>query len=198
MSIADSLSDRTFLILSACQPPGPQIAGAFAATGARVIVMGGDAKGLAQIAVQDPDQIETLFVQGGQIEALRLLGKAWGNEPLDLVVNLMPLAYPRHISEQMRAISLIMQAFGRGLMAGRGALVSLAARPSDPLALVEQGMAAALGAGGTALGDALAAKAIRVHTVLVPKTQPELALDSLLFLASNQSQHVKSNTFDLT
>jgi len=189
---------RTVLILSACQPPGPQIAQAFADAGARVIVMGGDAQGLARIAQAAPDRIEPLFIKGGQIEALRLLDTAWGEEPIDLVINLMPLAYPKHITEQMRGLSIIMQSFGRGVIAGKGALVSVAARPSDTLALVEQGMCAALEAGAAALADAVASKSMRVHTVMVPKKSPEIAVNTLLFLGGTSSRHIKSTIFDLT
>ncbi|MGJ8625319.1 MAG: hypothetical protein ACSHXB_00050 [Sulfitobacter sp.] len=198
LSLVVSSSAATILVLSACQHPGSQIAQAFADTDARVIVMGGDAAGLAQIAAGSPERIEPLFIQGGQIEGLRLLDRAWGKEPVDLVVNLMPLAYPHHISEQMRALSTIMQTFGRGLFAGRGALVSVAAAPNDPLALVEQGMVASLVTAGAALGDAVAPKAIRVHTVVVPKSTPERALDTLLFLGRSSSRHIKSAKFDLT
>tara|TARA_R110002072_G_scaffold301874_2_gene482712 strand:+ start:4856 stop:5455 length:600 start_codon:yes stop_codon:yes gene_type:complete len=193
-----SVSSPTILVLSACQPPGAEIAKAFADARAHVIVMGGDAAGLTQIAARSPEQIEPLFINGGQVEALRLLGDAWGAEPIDLVINLMPLAYPHHITEQMRGLSMIMRTFGRGLVAGKGVLVSVAARPDDPLALVGQGMCAALGAAGMALADALASKSLRVHTVTVPKQTPEWAVETLLFLGGAQSRHIKSTTFDLT
>lgn len=186
------------MVLSACQPPGAEVAQAFARTGAHIIVMGGNAAGLTKIAAAAPEQIEPFFVKGGQVEALRLLGDAWGAEPLDMVVNLMPLAYPHHITEQMRGLSTIMRAFGRGLIAGKGALVSVVARPDDPLSLVEQGMCAALNAAGVALGDAVASKSLRVHTVTVPKGVPERAVDTLLFLCGGQARHFKSTTFDLT
>ncbi len=160
--------------------------------------MGGQAQRLAEIAAQAPDRIEPLFIKGGQVEALRLLRDAWGAEPLDLVINLMPLAYPHHITEQMRGLSMIMRTFGRGLIAGKGALVSLAAKPRDPLSLVEQGMCAALTAAGQNLGDALAINTLRVHTVLVPGPSPECAVDTLLFLSRDTSRRIKSTTFDLT
>ena len=188
----------TILILSACQPPGAEIAQAFATLGAKVIVMGGQAARLAEIAALAPDQIEPLFIKGGQVEALRLLRDAWGAEPLDLVVNLMPLAYPHHITEQMRGLSMIMRTFGRGLIAGKGALVSVVARPRDPLALVEQGMCAALTSAAKTLSDAVAINTLRVHTVSVPKQNPAVAVDTLVFLAGPQSRRIKSTTFELT
>lgn len=198
MSTVISRSACTILVLSACQTPGAEIAQAFAETGAHVIVMGGDAQGLGQIAAASPERIEPLFVKGGQVEALRVLADAWGAEPIDLVVNLMPLAYPHHITEQMRGLSMIMRTFGHGLVAGKGSLVSVVARPDDPLALVEQGLCGALGAAGAALGDAVASKSMRVHTVTVPKQTPERAVDTLLFLVGAQARRIKSTTFDLT
>ncbi|MGJ8617436.1 MAG: hypothetical protein ACSHWS_11395, partial [Sulfitobacter sp.] len=66
------------------------------------------------------------------------------------------------------------------------------------LALVEQGMCAAIEAAATALGDAVASKSMRVHTVMVPKKTPEIALDILLFLGGTSSRNIKSTTFDLT
>jgi hypothetical protein len=197
LSVVSTTQFPTILILSACQSPGAEIALAFAETGAKVIVMGGDAPGLAEIAAQAPERIEALFIKGGQIEALRLLRDAWGAEPIDLIVNLMPLAYPQHITEQMRGLSLIMRTFGRGLIAGNGALVSLAARPRDPLSLVEQGMCSALDAAGMALSSAMAINTLRVHTVTVPKNTPQIAVEPLLFLADAKARHIKSARFDL-
>lgn len=159
--------------------------------------MDGDAAALAQLTAQCPDRVEPLVVEGCQVETLRLLKDAWGQEPLHLVVNLMPLAFPHRISEQMRALSMIVRTMGRGLIAGQGAVISLAARPPDSLGLVAQGMCAAVKAGNAALADELSGKGLRFHTLTVPDARPDVARAAILYLGSAAGRHVPNGCLDL-
>ncbi len=166
--------------------------------GARVVAIDNDADGLNRLAADCPDRIEPLSVQGNQVETLRLLKDAWGSEPIHLVVNLMPLEFPHNITEQMRALTIIMRSMGRGLIAGKGALVTVTARPNDPLALVEQGMCGALRSAGASLASIFSPKSVRIHTVTVPKGKSELALETVFFLDNPQTRYIKNAEFDLS
>ena len=190
--------DRTVVIISACQSPGAEIALAYAKGGARVVAIDCDADGLATLVAADPERIEPLSIKGNQIETLRLLKDAWGAEPIHLVVNLMPLEFPHNITEQMRALSIIMRSMGRGLIAGKGALVTIAVGANDPLAMVEQGMCGALGSAGVALAQVFGPKAVRIHTVMVPKKNAKVAVETVFFLDNPQARHLKSAMFDLS
>ncbi|MGC1498157.1 MAG: hypothetical protein WA790_20290 [Sulfitobacter sp.] len=198
MSFSSAITNRTVVILSACQSPGAEMALACARGGARVVAIDNDAEGLNRLAADCPDRIEPLSVQGNQVETLRLLKDAWGSEPIHLVVNLMPLEFPHNITEQMRALTIIMRSMGRGLIAGKGALVTVTARPNDPLALVEQGMCGALRSAGASLASIFSPKSVRIHTVTVPKGNPELALETVFFLDNPQTRYLKNAEFDLS
>jgi len=192
-----SVSDPVVILLAACQPPGAALAHAFAQRGVRVIAIDGNAEYLTRIAAQDPDWIETLTIEDFQTDMTHRLQDAWGSEPLRMVVNLMPLARPAQITEQMRTLAAILRTTARGLVADQGSIVSLVARPRDPLALLGHGVVAALSAGSAALAGVMAAKSVRVHVVCLPKSAPEVAVETLLHLASPEARQIASTTFDL-
>lgn len=185
------------LILGACQQPGAAIARALAKSGARVILIDGDSKALTKIAASDPDNIETLTLPKLQSDMTHLLRDAWGAEPLDMVVNLMPLAFPDAIAEQMRTLSAIFRATARGLVAARGSIVSLVSQPKAPLALVGQGRLAALQAGSGALGQAVAKHGVRTHVISVPDNRRSVAVECLQHLITPAAKPMASTTIEL-
>lgn len=186
------------LILAACQRPGASIARAFAKAGMRVILIDGDSKGLTKIASIDPDQIETLTLPKFQSDMTHLLRDAWGAEPLDMVVNLMPLAFPDAIAEQMRTLTAILRTTVRGLVAAKGSIVSVVPGPSAPLALVGQGRLAALQAGSAAVGKIVAKHGVRAHVVSVPSNKRKVAVGCLMHLATPAARPLASSAFDLS
>jgi hypothetical protein len=163
----------------------------------RVILIDGDGKALTRIAAADPDQIETLTIPEFKSDITSQLRDAWGSEPLSMVVNLMPLAYPGAINNQMRSLAAILRTTARGLAAAKGRIISVVARPDTPLALVGLGRVAAVKAGSAALGEAMAGHAVRAHVITVPHDGRDLAVDCLLHLSTPEAQPIASTSIDL-
>lgn len=189
--------DPVIIILAACQPLGLAAANAFASQGARVIAIDDNPTALATLAATNPEAIEALAIEDLQRQLVPMLQNAWGSSHLDMVINLSPLANPRDISGQMHMLSAILRTTVRGLVTARGALVSVVVRPKDRLALVGQGMQAAVQSASAGLGVELAKNQVRVHCVAVPKEDSLLALETLLFLASEAGRRVHSTALDL-
>ena len=185
------------IIFGACQPLGHAAAIAFADKGARVVLIDDDPKALDAICAQNPDWIEALAIEDIEGQMVAMLKEAWGNERIDLVINLMPMAKPRDISAQMRILTAILRTTLRGLVAGQGSVISVAAQPTDPLAFVAHGMVAALGAASEALASALSKKNVAVHCVNVPRSRSGQALDTLMFLGSPAGRAVQTTTFNV-
>ncbi|MFC6583992.1 hypothetical protein [Sulfitobacter aestuariivivens] len=152
---------------------------------------------LARLAVAHPERIEPLVIADGETDKLSLLKDAWADEPITLVVNLMPLSRPVDISAQMRALSMVLRTTLRGLVAGKGTLATVVARPGDPLALNAQGLCGAVARAGEAVAAEVHAKGVRVHTLSVPAAHPGAALGMLIHLGSGTAQNLKSTTFHL-
>ena len=175
--------------------PGAELAGAFAQAGARVIAIDEDQGLLDHLAMADPTRIDVLWAEGFRADTLQILKDDWGNEPVDLVVNLMPLRRGEDISSQLRMLSMILRTMIRGLIAGQGAIVSLVPRPQDNLALPAQGLWGALTEGSKALGRELGAKNLRVHVVGVPPDAPARAVETVTHLGSPAGKALQSSVF---
>lgn len=185
------------IIAAAARPPGPALAVALARAGARVVALDPDADALGAIATHVPERIETLTLDPSDRTALARLSGAWGDTHIDLVINLMPLNLPVDINAQMRGLTVLVRHSARGLIRGQGGFVTLAARPTDALALMGQGLVAALGAGTTALNTALNPRGVRFYTVTVPSDAPEVAHDLLVQLAQTPRLHLRGGQHDL-
>lgn len=186
------------IILGACQPLGHSAAIAFAEKGARVVVIDGDPKALEAISSQNPEWIEPLAIENIETEMAPMLKDAWGAQRIDLVLNLLPLKPgARDISAQMRMMSAVVRTTLRGLVAGRGSLVTLVGQSQDPLAFVSHGMQAALKAGSMALADAVASKGVRAHCITTGDPQRAQLRDMLMYLTSPSGRMISSSSFDL-
>lgn len=185
------------VIIGACQPLGQTAAVALAEKGARVVVIDRDPRALDMICEQNPDWIEALAVEDIEAQLAPLLQEAWRAQSIDLVINLMPLAQPRDISAQMRMLNAILRTTLRGLVAGQGSLVSIVAHPADPLALVAQGMRAAVEAASVALAAEVVAKNVDVRCISLSRSDASQTLQTLTCLAGRASRTLHSTTFDL-
>lgn len=162
-----------------------------------MILIDGNSTSLTQIAALDADQIETLTIPDFQSDMTDLLKDAWGDEPLSMVVNLMPLAFPVAITAQMRTLAAILRTTARGLVAANGSIVSVVARPRAPLDLVGQGRIASMSAGSKALGEAMNKHGVRAHVLSVPNNKRSLAISCLLKLHDPTTPDIASTTFNL-
>tara|TARA_R110002049_G_scaffold23545_4_gene83420 strand:+ start:12305 stop:12901 length:597 start_codon:yes stop_codon:yes gene_type:complete len=191
------LQETTIAIFAASRGPGPAVAHAAAQQGARIVAIDGNPVALSEIAGLHPVKIETLVMNGDQLENLRNLKDSWGAVPTDLVLNLLPLDPRVEITAQMRGLSALVQAMGRGVVAGKGAIVTVVERPREALSLTAQGMLGAVDHACAALGRELAARSVRVHVVTVPQGQAEMAMKTVLYLGSDAGRSVQSGRIDL-
>ncbi|MFD2738732.1 hypothetical protein ACFSUD_04030 [Sulfitobacter aestuarii] len=197
MTAQGDFTDMPILLVAACQPPGPIFVQRLVAGGARLVVFDSASAGLRSLAAHDPERVEPLPVSDYDRTAFSGLQDDWGRAPIAAVINLLPLARPGDISGQIEMLKLLMQVFGRGLVAGRGTLLSLASRPRDPLALRGQGLCAALGEAGAALGREFARHSVRIHTIIAPPGEAEAAVAPGLFLCSEAGRKLASATLEL-
>ena len=200
--LPDSLAqDATFAILSASHGPGPALAERAAGLGAGVIAMDSDPSALAKVVGAAPDKIEGLALVGDPVARLEPLRHTWGDTPLHMVLNLMPLEWSntqaQGIDAQIRGLSALMRALGRGLAAGQGAVVTVLERSQQPLALSAHGMIAAVAAANEALAQVFGPRGIRFYTVTVPEGQADQSVETALFLASPAGQRLRSRRIDL-
>ncbi len=197
--VSDQSIERTptVILIGAAQNPGPELAKAFAASGAKVIAIDEDERQLDHLAAADPSRIDVLWADGFKADTLQVLKDAWGSEPIDLVVNLMPLRQRADISNHMRLLSMILRTMIRGMIAGQGAVLNIVPRPQDYLALPAQGLWGAMTGASAALGRELRSKNLRVHVVGVPADAPDRAVDVATYLGSAAAKTLESTVFEV-
>lgn len=198
MTEAADLRNRTVAVLQAPLGPGPQLVRRLADGGARVIAMGQGEYALRTLARHEPDLIETLVIEPEDRQRLRLLRKAWRDEPLHAVVNLLPLDPEVGIDGQITALTALMRSMGRGLAAGSGALISIMAEPADPLALHARALCAAVEEAGTGLAAALSRHGVRVHNLRAPEDRADRVLPMALLLCGKAGCTIASGTIRIS
>ena len=194
MTQTADLGNRTVAVLQAPVGPGPQLVRRLADAGARVIAMGQDEDALRELARHEPDLIETLTIAPEDRERLALLRKAWRNEPLHAVINLLPLDVGIGIEGQIAALTALMRTMGRGLAAGPGALITITEEAADPLALNARALCAALEEAGRGLAEALSRHGVRVHSLRTPEGFADRALPLVLLICSRAGRTIDSGT----
>ena len=193
--------DTTFAILSAGRAPGPAFAQRAAGLGADVVAMDSDPAALAKVVGLSPAKVEGLALVGDPVARMEPLRKTWGATPLHLALNLMALetygAEKNGIDAQIRSLSALMRAVGRGLAEGQGAIVTVLPRPEAPLALSAWGLIAAIVAANGALAQVFAPRGLRFYTLTVPEGQADIAVETALFLGSDAGRRLRSGRIDL-
>lgn len=155
---------------------------------------------LARLMSQSPARVEGLALAGDLVSRFEPLYRNWGGTPLHLVLNLMPLDpddCAKGMDAQIRGLSAMVRALGRGLVAGQGSVVTVLPRPSQPLALAGHGMIGAFEAANAALDKVFGARGLHFHLITVPEGQADLAADSALFLGSEAGRRLRSGRLDL-
>lgn len=156
------LQARRIIVLGACCAFGRSMARALAASGAQVLVADTNREALAQI-----DGAVPLTLKGAPEEALRRVGRAWGEARLDAVLNLMPLRHPDKIDLNIAMLQGVVQGFMPALGAREGQIISVVARPEQPLEVASGAMAPALLSAQSALAHALRRDGIRLNLINV-------------------------------
>ncbi|MEM5544191.1 hypothetical protein WNY61_15700 [Sulfitobacter sp. AS92] len=192
--------DATFAILSAGQAPGPSVAKRAAKMGAEVVVLDRDPSVLADLMSQSAERVGGLALSGDLVSRFEPLHRNWGATPLQMVLNLMPLDpedCAQGIDAQIRGLSALVRALGRGLVAGQGSVVTVLSRPSQPLALAGYGMIGAVESANAALDKVFGPRGLHFHLITVPEGQAGLAADTALYLGSEAGRRLRSGRLDL-
>jgi NAD(P)-dependent dehydrogenase (short-subunit alcohol dehydrogenase family) len=159
---AGILHGQRIIVLGACCAFGRSIVRALAASGAQVVAADTDADGLAQITGAVP-----LTLKGTPEEALRRVGRAWGEARLDGVLNLMPLRHPDKLDLNIAVLQGIVQGFMPALSARDGQIVTVVARPEQSLDVAAGAMAPALVSAQAAYAHALRRDGLRLNLINV-------------------------------
>lgn len=114
------LKGQRIIVLGACCGFGRGMSRALIASGAQVIAADANAEGLKQLAGAVP-----LTLKGTPEEALRRVGRAWGEARLDAVLNLMPLRQPDKLDMNVATLQGIVQGFMPALSAREGQVVTI-------------------------------------------------------------------------
>jgi hypothetical protein len=173
------LQGKRIMVLGACCGFGRSMARALAASGAQVVVADSDAENLGQI-----DGVVPITLKGAPDEALRRIGRAWGEARLDAVLNLMPLRHPDTIDQNIAVLQGIVQGFMPALGARDGQIVSVVARPEQPLDVAAGAMVPALLSAQAAFAHALRRDGIRLNLINVGENAVRPARTAVVGLLS--------------
>ncbi|MGB5862837.1 MAG: hypothetical protein WBG95_00895 [Sulfitobacter sp.] len=153
---------RRIIVLGSCCGFGRGMVRALERAGAQVVAADTNATALREMDAGTP-----LPLKGEPVAALRRIGRAWGEVRLDAVLNLMPLRHPDKVDLNIAVLQGIVQGFMPALGARHGQIVSVAARPAQPLELGAGAMAPALLSAQAALAHALRRDGITLNLVNV-------------------------------
>lgn len=156
------LKGQRIMVLGACCGFGRGMARALVASGAQIVAADANGEGLAQINGAVP-----LLLKGTPEEALRRVGRAWGEARLDAMLNLMPLRHPDQIDMNIAALQGIVQGFMPALSAREGQILTVVSRPEQALDVKAGAMAPALVSAQTALAHALKRDGITLNLISV-------------------------------
>jgi NADP-dependent 3-hydroxy acid dehydrogenase YdfG len=159
---AGLLQGQRIMVLGACCGFGRSIVRALGAAGAQVVAADANAEALKQISGAVP-----LALKGPPDEALRRVGRAWGEARLDGVLNLMPLRHPDKIDLNIAALQGVVQGFMPVLSARDGQIVTVVARPNQALDVMTGAMAPALVSAQGALAHALRRDGLTLNLINV-------------------------------
>lgn len=159
---AGILRGRRIIVLGACCGFGRSMTRALAASGAQVVAADRDAQALAQISGAVP-----LVLKGTPEAGLRRIGKAWGEARLDAVLNLMPLRHPASVDLNIAVLQGLVQGFMPALSTHNGQIVTVAARPEQPLEVAAGAMVPALASAQAAFAHALRRDGLKLNMISV-------------------------------
>ncbi|MEH6740462.1 MAG: hypothetical protein V7695_18255 [Sulfitobacter sp.] len=159
---AGILQGQRIMVLGACCGFGRSIVRALGASGAQVVAADANAEALKQISGAVP-----LALKGAPEEALRRVGRAWGEARLDGVLNLMPLRHPDKVDLNIAVLQGIVQGFMPALSTRDGQIVTVVSRPDQALDVVSGAMAPALVSVQGALAHALRRDGLTLNLINV-------------------------------
>ncbi len=157
-----ALLGQRIIILGAACGFGRSMARALREAGAQVVAIDADTEALKMLQGAVP-----LPLKGAPKDALRRIGRAWGEARLDAVLNLMPLRKPADINLNIETVQGIVQGFMPALSAREGQIVTVVARPDQALDVAMGAMAPALASAQGAFAGALSRDGLSLNLVNV-------------------------------
>lgn len=154
------LHGKRVIVLGACCAFGRSMARALVGCGAQVVVADANAEGLGNMGRTVP-----LVLKDAPEEALRRVGRAWGDAKLDAVVNLMPLRHPDRLDLNIGVLQATVQAFMPALAAHEGQIVTVASQPEQALEVGAGAMIPGLLSAQAAYSHALRRDGLRLNLV---------------------------------
>lgn len=174
------LKGQRIIVLGAACGFGRSFVRALLAAGAQVVAADEDANAVSRFKRAVP-----LTLNGPPEEALRRVGRAWGEARLDGVLNLMPLRHPEKLDLNVAVLEGIVQGFMPALSNREGQIVSVVARPAQPLDLAAGAMAPAVLCAQAALAHALRHDGITLNLVNVGEGELSPARTAVVGLLAN-------------
>ncbi len=159
---AGMLQGQRIMVLGACGGFGRNMVRALGASGAQVVAADSNADALKQITGAVP-----VALRGAPEDALRRIGRAWGEAQLDAVLNLMPLRHPENIDLNIAVLQGVIQGFMPALSVRDGQIVTVVARPAQPLDVASGAMAPALVSAQAAFAHALRRDGLTMNLINV-------------------------------
>lgn len=161
--------ESVVVILAADCAEGRDLALMSARAGARVVVVDSDAAGVNTIARHAPDRIEALNLDPLNPAHCRVFCEAWGNEPLDLLLQCQALRAPHRLGAAAQAIPVLGKGLAKGLARGRGRVVMLHRSAATVENLGQRALTHALEALPGLMQAAPWAKGLQITALRLPK-----------------------------
>ncbi|MEP1768448.1 MAG: hypothetical protein ABJJ53_17635 [Sulfitobacter sp.] len=159
---AGALQGQRILVLGACCGFGRGMVRALNAASAKVIAADSNTDALKLMSGVVP-----LALRGEADMALRRVGRQWGSARLDAVLNLMPLRRPELIDLNIAVLQGAVQGFMPSLIPQGGQILTVVARPDQPLELGAGAMAPALLSAQNALAQTLKRDGLLLNMISV-------------------------------
>lgn len=190
-------SGQRVIVLGATAEGWQSVADRLASARARAVLVDQGVEELHFLGTEHPSRIDTLNLASDMKSALMDLGSSWGTAPMHGILNLWPLRRPRDIEAQLRLMRTLVRAFARPLAAGNGSIVTVCARPKDPLALSANAMGPALKAAQDGLTEALTPVPVRFNLVREPVGTPGAGIPAALGMMCQAASEIQSQMIEV-
>ncbi|GAA6207651.1 hypothetical protein NBRC116601_09440 [Cognatishimia sp. WU-CL00825] len=171
-----SFAGKTIFVAGAACSLGERLLPVFVDQQARVILMDQDSDRLQNMAMRAPNLIEHLPIRLLSLAQIRQLGAIWDEEPLHLLINLLPMRRqdPEHV---LAGVSLaLIEALHLGLKSARGAAINVVPQAHGADDIGFQMAESALRKMSAALAETDCKCAVRFHLIRPHSASDENAI----------------------
>ncbi|MDC0737349.1 hypothetical protein N6L24_03595 [Cognatishimia sp. SS12] len=178
------LAGKIVIVAGAATDLGWRLLPLFQSAGVRAILIDSDAEELIAMARRNPRQFEPLPVSRIAAQPFQQIGAIWGDEPLDLLIDLLPLGPHDRQGRLVSADLALLQGLASGLAAAKGRVISVIPKAcaEDPVAyqIDEAGLCRIT----EVMGHLWAPKDVRINVLRpVPGASASDMAEAIAFLA---------------